>query len=111
MSFLTLLPLAIVMIAGPQILSAIFLATSESWKRNSLAYILGAALSITIVASAAFFAGGGSTSGDDGDDTIYWVVLGLLVVAMIRTFLKRGESEPPKWMSRIQRASPRFAFL
>jgi hypothetical protein len=111
MSFLTLLPLAIVMIAGPQILSAIFLATSESWKRNSLAYILGAALSITIVASAAFFAGGGSTSGDDGDDTIYWVVLGLLVVAMVRTFLKRGESEPPKWMGRIQRASPRFAFL
>jgi hypothetical protein len=45
MTFLTLLPMAFVMIAGPQILSAIFLATSENWKRNSLAFIAGAAIS------------------------------------------------------------------
>jgi hypothetical protein len=111
MSFLTLLPMAIVMIAGPQILSAIFLATSESWKRNSIAYIFGAFLSITIIASAAFFIGGGSTSSSDGNDTLYWVVLGLLLVAMLRTYLKREESEPPKWMGKLQQASPRFAFL
>jgi peptidoglycan/LPS O-acetylase OafA/YrhL len=111
MSFLTLLPMAIVMIAGPQILSAIFLATSESWKRNSIAYILGAFLSITIIASAAFFIGGGSTSSSDGNDTLYWVVLGLLLVAMLRTYLKREESEPPKWMGKLQQASPKFAFL
>ena len=111
MSFLTLLPMAIVMIAGPQILSAIFLATSEGWKRNSLAYILGAFFSITLIASAAFFIGGGSTSSSDGDDTLYWVVLGLLLVAMLRTYLKREESEPPKWMGKLQQASPKFAFL
>jgi len=34
MNFLTVLPLAFVMIAGPQILSAIFLSTSENWHRN-----------------------------------------------------------------------------
>lgn len=44
MSFLTVLPLAIVMISGPQILSAIFLATSEEWRRNSLAFVVGAAV-------------------------------------------------------------------
>jgi small neutral amino acid transporter SnatA (MarC family) len=42
-----IIPMAFVMIAGPQILSAIFLATSENWRRNSAAYIAGAALSIT----------------------------------------------------------------
>ena len=111
MSFLALLPMAIVMIAGPQILSAIFLATSESWKRNSIAYILGAALSITLVASAAFFIGGGRPGGSDGNTTIYWIVLGLLLVAMLRTFLRREESEPPKWMGKLQQATPKFAFL
>jgi small neutral amino acid transporter SnatA (MarC family) len=45
------LPLAFVMIAGPQILSAIFLATSEDWRRNSAAFVAGAAVSITIVVS------------------------------------------------------------
>jgi peptidoglycan/LPS O-acetylase OafA/YrhL len=110
MTFLTLLPMAFVMIAGPQILSAIFLATSENWKRNSLAFIAGAAISITVIVSAAFFIGGGSTSGGSDDDTIYWVVLALLAVAMLRTFLKREESEPPKWMGKLQEASPKFSF-
>jgi hypothetical protein len=110
MNFLTLLPMAFVMIAGPQLLSAIFLATSEGWRRNSIAYVFGASLSITIIASAAFFIGGGSTGGGSGNDTIYWIVLALLVVAMLRTYLKRQESEPPKWMGKLQQASPRFAF-
>jgi hypothetical protein len=41
MSFLTLLPLSFVMIAGAQIVSSVFLATSENWGRNSGAYVLG----------------------------------------------------------------------
>jgi hypothetical protein len=49
--FLKILPMAIVMIAGPQILSAIFLATTASWQRNSAAYLAGAALSITAFVS------------------------------------------------------------
>ena len=57
-----MLPMAFVMIAGPQILSAIFLATSEDWRRNSIAYITGAALSITAIVTAAYFlSNGGST--------------------------------------------------
>ena len=47
MNLAKVLPMAFVMIAGPQILSAIFLATSENWRGNSLAYVAGAACSIT----------------------------------------------------------------
>jgi hypothetical protein len=43
--------MAFVMIAGPQILTAIFLATSEHWRRNTAVYLAGAALSITLVVS------------------------------------------------------------
>lgn len=39
MTFLTILPLSFVMIAGPQILSAVFLATSEDWGANSLSFV------------------------------------------------------------------------
>ena len=54
--------MAFVMIAGPQILSSIFLATSENWRRNSAAYVIGAALSITLFISIAFFAGIGASN-------------------------------------------------
>ena len=55
MNLAKILPMTFVMIAGPQILSAIFLATSDGWRRNSVAYITGAALSITAIISASYF--------------------------------------------------------
>src|SRR5687767_11300824 len=109
MDLVKLIPMAFVMIAGPQIISAVFLATSRNWARNSAAYVLGASISISIIVGAAFLLGIGvkeSTS----NDTVYWIVLGLLLFLMVRTFLKRGESEPPKWMGKLQEASPKFSF-
>ncbi len=41
-NLLKVLPLAVVMIAGPQIITAIMLATSEKALRNSYAYVGGA---------------------------------------------------------------------
>jgi Sap, sulfolipid-1-addressing protein len=106
-----LIPMAFVMIAGPQILSAIFLATSEDWRRNSIAYVAGAFLSITGIVTAAFFlSNGASNKGRDPSDTIDVVVLVLLVLAALYTFLKRKESQPPKWMGRLQAATPGFSF-
>ena len=110
MKFLQVLPLSVVMVAGPQILSSVFFATSEKWKSLSLSYIVGAALSIPIVVTLAYLLGSGATDEGSDNETIYWIILALLVYAMIRTFLKRGESEPPKWMGKLQDASPRFAF-
>jgi Sap, sulfolipid-1-addressing protein len=110
MSFLTLLPLSFVMIAGAQIVSSVFLATSENWGRNSGAYVLGAALSITLMVTIAFFALNGVSDAGASDDALYIVVLVLLVLAALHTFLTRKTSEPPKWMGKLQSASPRFCF-
>lgn len=44
--FATVLPLAIVMVAGPQIITAVFLATSENWRKNSAAFLTGVLLSV-----------------------------------------------------------------
>src|SRR3954451_8808460 len=74
-SFLSLLPMAFVMVAGPQILSAIFLATTENWKRNSALFVLGAGLSITTVVTAAYLLGNGASGQGASDEALYIVAL------------------------------------
>ena len=110
MNLLKILPLAFVMVAGPQILSAIFLATSEAWRRNTMAYVTGAAISITIVASIAYLASSGAPRKGGSNPVVNIIVLVLLVAAMVHTFITRKTSEPPKWMGRLQTARPGFSF-
>jgi hypothetical protein len=110
MNIVKVLPMAFVMIAGPQILSAIFLATSENWRRNSSAYIAGAALSITAIITIAYVVGRGVLNAGASHDTLDIVVLVLLVAAALHAFLTRKTAEPPKWMGKLQTAQPRFSF-
>jgi Sap, sulfolipid-1-addressing protein len=105
------LPLAFIMVAGPQILSSIFFATSEQWRLTSAAYVLGAALSISIIVIAAFLISGGGSGGGAKSDTIYYIILALLLFAAVHTFRTRKTAEPPKWMGKLQTATPRFAFV
>jgi hypothetical protein len=116
MSLVEVLPLAVVMIAGPQILVPIFLATSETWRANSAAYVLGAALSISLVIAIAHLlgsslgGGGGGLLGPTGQQLLYGAILVLLLYAAIETYRKRNVSEPPKWMGKLTTATPRFSF-
>ena len=110
MNIVTILPLAFVMIAGPQILSAIFLATSENWRRNSAAYVAGAALSITLIVTIAYFVSSGASDAGASSNTLDIVILVLLVAAGVHTFLARKTAKPPKWMGKLQAASPKLSF-
>jgi membrane protease YdiL (CAAX protease family) len=110
MDLAKILPMAFVMIAGPQILSAIFLATSDDWRRNSLAYLAGAALSITTTVTAAYYLSSGAASAGASNDAIYVVILLPLALAAVRTYRKREESEPPSWMGKLQAARSGFSF-
>jgi Sap, sulfolipid-1-addressing protein len=107
---LRILPMAFVMIAGPQILSAIFLATSQQWQRNTAAYLAGAALSITLIVSLAYLLSPGAPREGGSNDTVNVIILVLLLAAMVYVFLTRKKAEPPKWMGKLQTASPRFSF-
>ncbi|GAA0680124.1 GAP family protein [Natronoarchaeum mannanilyticum] len=110
MSFLEILPLVVVMVAGPQFLSAVFLATSEDWRRNSAAFVGGAALSISLVVALAY-ALGISAIGQGAPRTgLSAVVLVALLFAMVHTYRTREESEPPRWMGTLGAATPRFSF-
>lgn len=110
MNLAKILPMAFVMIAGPQILSAIFLATSDDWRRNSIAYVSGAALSMTMIVTAAYFASSGARDQGASNDALNIVVLVLLVAAAVHTFRTREEAKPPKWMGKLQAASAGFSF-
>lgn len=104
------------MIAGPQIISAVFLATSVGWARNSLAYLAGAALSITFVVTLAYLivsaakgSAGTPSTGSEGQ-TIDAILLALLVVLAVIVYRNRKQAEPPKWMGKLQTATPKFSF-
>jgi hypothetical protein len=114
MSFLEVLPLALVMITGPQILSQVFLATSEQWRANSVAFVVGAAASITVVVAVAYtlgdrVGGSGPLLGTSARDLLYLAVLVLLVYAAVDTYRTRNVSEPPEWMGKLTTATPRFS--
>ena len=100
-----IIPLAFVMIAGPQILSAIFLATSEDWRGNSAAFVAGAAISITTVVTLAFVLSTGAAKQGASGNALDIIFMVLLVAAGVHTFLTRKTSKPPKWMGKLETAT------
>jgi threonine/homoserine/homoserine lactone efflux protein len=116
MSLLTVLPLAFVMIAGPQIISAILLATGQDARRNSLAFLAGAALAITVGTMVAYWVTSllERAAGPSGQGTVKtvidWLVIVLFLFLMLRTYRRRKDTRTPKWMGRLQTADAGFSF-
>jgi Sap, sulfolipid-1-addressing protein len=110
MTFAKLLPLAFVMIAGPQILSAIFLATTERWKANSAAFVAGAAVSVTTVTSIGYLLSTGASDEGTSNTTLDVIIIVLLVAAAIHKYVTRKQSKPPAWMGKLETAQPKGAF-
>ena len=115
-SLVTVLPLAFVMIAGPQILSAIFLATSENWAKNSAAFIAGVLVTVTLFVTVAYvlvrlvFDAAGSSNETPTHRWIDGGLLLLLAFAAWNTWHTRKTSKPPKWMGKLEEATPRMSF-
>ena len=119
MSTAQLIPLAIPMMAGPQILSAIIFVTGENPVKISLAYVAGVALATTAGTLLWFLLAGvlgdqvdlGGSSGESTAGKVIEIALvGLLILASLKAYLGRETSEPPKWMGKLQGAAPEGAF-
>jgi hypothetical protein len=115
-----LLPLAITMMAGPQILSAIIFVTGEGAVRVSLAYVAAVAIAASIAVLVWFLLAGAlgdslNLNDSSGPTTaakvIQIVLVGLLILASIKTYLGRETAEPPKWLGKLQGATPGRAFV
>ena len=113
-----ILPLAITMMAGPQIMSAIIFVTSEKAVKNSLAFVIGV-LVATAVGVAALrglqsLIGGALDFGDPSDSgstghIIQYALIALLVAFAIKNYVRRETIEPPKWLGKLQQADPKQA--
>jgi len=110
---LEILPLCVIMIMGPQILTAIFLITSGETVRNSVAMLLGVAIAASLELVAWYYAGsavGIKPHPDAGPSTSDHVVAALLALLAVRVWVHRGKAEVPKWMRALQEAEPKRAF-
>ncbi|MFD7366368.1 GAP family protein [Nocardiopsis alba] len=110
---LKILPLAITMMAGPQIIAALVLVTARQAVRVSVAFLLGVAIatSVGVAITHGLFGlfgnkvslGSPSDSGSVGTLIQIGLVV-LLVLAAIRAFLTRETSEPPGWLTGLMDA-------
>ena len=108
-----ILPLAITMMAGPQIMSAIIFVTSARAVTTSLAFVIGVLVAATAGVSILLGLhslldldlGSSSDSGSSGHIAQY-VLIALLVAAAIKNYVKRETIEPPAWLGKLQEAGP-----
>ncbi|MDI2027703.1 GAP family protein [Saccharopolyspora sp. TS4A08] len=115
---LQVLPLAITMMAGPQIMSAIVLVTSPRPVRVSLAFLSGVLLALVVgvgVARGLAALLGTALPSSDGHHPSAvgkWVQIGLvclLILFALKNFLGRKTAQPPKWLTTLLSATPSTA--
>ena len=114
---LAVLPLAITMMAGPQIMSDLIFVTSEKAVRTCGAFVIGVAIAVS--AGVALATGlvslldldlGDSSDNSSTGNIIQYALVALLVLAAIRNYVKRETIEPPKWLGKLMEADAKRAF-
>jgi hypothetical protein len=115
---LQILPLAITMMAGPQIMSAIIFVTHPSAIRVSAAFLAGVAAATSVGVLIALGIGnllgdqvslGSSSDADSSGNIIQYALVVLLVVGALKNYLGRETAEPPKWLGKLMAADARKA--
>ncbi|MDF3146399.1 MULTISPECIES: GAP family protein [unclassified Streptomyces] len=114
MDGLNVLPLAVTMMAGPQIMSAIIFVTTPRAVRVSVAFLVGVAAATTVGTAITWSLASLFDLGDPGDSgssgkIIQYVLVGLLVAAAIKNWVRRESIQPPKWLGTLMSADPRKA--
>lgn len=115
---LDILPLAITMMAGPQIISALIFVTTVKPVKVSAAWVLGVAIATAVGISIA--TGLGHLLGDRVDlgkdaevsstgHIIQLALVGLLIVLAVKSYLSRETAKPPKFLGTLMAADPRRA--
>jgi hypothetical protein len=110
-------PLAITMMAGPQMMSDIVFITSNRAVALNGAFLVGVAIAVTvgtliawgIVSLLGINLGDPSDPGSAGTIIQLGLVV-LLVLASIKNVVRRETVQPPKWLRALQQADEKKAF-
>jgi hypothetical protein len=117
---LSVIPLAITMNAGPQIMSAIIFITASKPLKLSAYFLAGVVIAVTagvtITYTLATTLGNSISLGDPSNsgslgNIIQYLLVGLLVFLSIKNYVGRENIEPPGWLGALQNANPRTAFM
>jgi hypothetical protein len=117
---LSVIPLAITMNAGPQIMSAIIFVTAPKALRLSAYFLAGVVIAVTVGVTVTYtlatVLGNSISLGDPSDsgsigNIIQYLFVGLLVFLSIKNFVNRETIEPPRWLGAMQNAKPKTAFM
>ena len=112
---LSVIPLAITMNAGPQIMSAIIFVTAPKALKLSAYFLAGVVIAVsvgvTITYTLATVLGNSVSLGDSSDsgslgNIIQYLFVGLLVILSIKSYVNRETSEPPRWLGQCKTPSP-----
>src|ERR671912_540299 len=116
---LSVIPLALTMNAGPQIMSAIIFITASKPLKLSAYFLAGVVIAVTAGVTITYILattlgnsislGDPSNSGSLGN-IIQYLLVGLLVFLSIKNYVGRETIEPPRWLGALQNANPRTAF-
>jgi hypothetical protein len=115
---LAILPLALTMMAGPQIMSAIIFVTTRKPLKNSAAFLAGVALAtivgLVVAVALVSLLGNGVSLGDPSNQgsigkLIQYALVALLVGLAVKNYVRRESIEPPRWLGRLQSADQRMA--
>lgn len=109
MTDIAILPLALTVMLGPQILVGMLLITRKDAIKSSLVYILAIMSTLTMTIflyySISKFAGLKEVSFGDRPMVKYFLIL-LFIYLIIRSIINRNKiTEPPKWMQKISTSS------
>ncbi|WP_462204008.1 GAP family protein [Frankia sp. CcWB3] len=119
MDGLQILPLAITMMIGPQIMSAIIFVTTPRAGRVSLGFLAGVAVATAtgvavMMGLAALLDSdvdlGSPRSNGSAGQIIQYVLVGLLAAAAVKNWVRRETVEPPKWLTTLMAADLMKAF-
>ena len=104
------------MVAGPQIVTAILLATGMRPRRDSAFFLLGAGVATFLGVTGSYFLTGllngcGAALGGDSrvERAIEIAIVVLLVFLAWKVSRERGRSQPPRWMAKLESATPFFS--
>ena len=112
---LTVLPLAITMNAGPQIMSAIIFVTAPKPLKLSAYFLAGVVIAVTVGVTITYtlanVLGNSVSLGDPSDsgslgNIIQYLLVGLLVILSIKSYVGRATSEPPGGLAPCKTPSP-----
>jgi hypothetical protein len=113
---LEILPLAITMMAGPQIMSAIIFVTAAKAVPISLAFVAGVATATTVgvvlmylLVNALGLDLGDSSDSSSSGSILQYALIALFALGAIKNYVRRETIEPPKWLGKLQEAGPKEA--